>query len=84
MLALLTRTKTSPIAIDFGACSLRAAQLIEKKDGWHVYHWFNVETDPASAEPPAMDYATHLRMALGPGSFAGRTAAMMLASPDLE
>lgn len=84
MFGLLTRNKTSPIAFDFGACSLRAAQLVEKKDGWHVYHWFNVETDPASPEPPGMDYAAHLGMALGPGSFDGRTAAITLASPDLE
>ena len=84
MLALLTRNRTSPIAVDFGACSLRAVQMIRRADGWHVYHWFNVETDPVSAEPPPIDYAAHLKMALGPGAFAGRRAAITLAPPDLE
>ncbi len=84
MLALLTRNRTSPIAMDFGACSLRAVQLIRKSDGWHVYHWFNVEVDPVSADPPRIDYDAHLKMALGPGAFAGRQAAITLAPPDLE
>jgi type IV pilus assembly protein PilM len=84
MLGLLTSNRTSPIAIDFGACSLRAAQLVERKDGWHIYHWFNVEMDAISVDPPPLDYATHLKMALGPGSFKGRQAAIALAAPDLE
>jgi type IV pilus assembly protein PilM len=81
---LLTRNRTSPIAVDFGACSLRGAQLIRKAGGWHVYHWFNVETDPVSADPPRMDYGAHLKMAMGPGAFAGRRVAFTLAPPDLE
>jgi type IV pilus assembly protein PilM len=84
MLGLLTRNRTSPIAVDFGACSLRAAQLVKRGDRWHIYHWFNVELDPVSAEPPPIDYSLHLNAALGPGSFTGRRAAIALGAPDVE
>lgn len=84
MLGLLTGQKVSPIAVDFGACSLRAVQLVREGAAWRIYHWVNVEVEPTSTEPPDIDHGAHLRMALGPGAFTGTRAAIALAPPDIE
>lgn len=84
MLALLTRHRASLIAMDFGTCSLRAVQLLRKHDGYHVYHFINVEVEPASPDPPPVECQSHLKMAFGPGAFTGRQVAVALAPPDVE
>lgn len=84
MLGWLSANRVSPIAVDFGTCSLRAVQLVRRSDGWQVYHWINVEVDPASADPPPLDYAGHLAMAMGPGAFRGRRAAIAMTPPEVE
>lgn len=84
MIALWTRQKASLVALDVGTCSLRAVQLVRKTDGYHVYHWLNVETDPTSPDPPPVDVAGHLKVAFGPGAFKGRKVGLALAPPDVE
>jgi type IV pilus assembly protein PilM len=84
VLQLFRKRQPSVIGFEFGACSLRAAQLVHKQDGWHLYHWINVEVDPASADAPPLDHAPHVANVLGPATFSGRRAAIALSPPDVE
>lgn len=76
--------RTSVIALDMGACSLRGIQLVRAGRSWRVHHWLNLEFEPASAQPEPIDYAAHLEQAIGPGSFSGNRAAILLTPPDVE
>src|SRR5512140_42737 len=46
------RQRRSWVAVDRGACSLRAVQLVFGPDGPFVAHWVNVEA-PSSSQPAA-------------------------------
>lgn len=84
MLGLLTRDRTSVVGVDLGTCSLRAVQLLAGGSGWGSHHWVNIETEPATADPPPMDHAAHLQLAFGPGTFTGDRTALLLSPPDVE
>ncbi|MHC4441812.1 MAG: pilus assembly protein PilM [Planctomycetota bacterium] len=84
MVQLLTRTKTSLISIDLGACSLRAVQLRKKADHWHIHHWLNIEHEPSSKEIADFGHAGKLASALGPGTFSGQRTVLMLNPPEVE
>ncbi len=84
MLALGLGRRTSVIALEMGACSLRAVQLARAGGVWRVHHWLNLEVEPTAPQPPAMDYSALLKNALGPGSFTGSRAALLLSPPDVE
>ena len=50
--SVLTRTTTSVIGVDFGACSLRAVQLARRDERWHIHHWVNIENEPSLPDEP--------------------------------
>jgi len=84
VLQSLTRKRTSLIGVDFGSCSLRAAQLRGTADGWCVHHWVNIEIEPTTPDPPALEYEKELGLAFGPGTFSGRRAGLLLSPPDVD
>ena len=84
MVATMFRKKMSVIAMDFGACSLRAVQLKQAGRGWRVHHWVNIEKEPASEHPPIPNYEAELRMAFGMGTFSGHKTSLLLSPPEVE
>jgi len=81
---LLTRTKTSVVGIEFGACSLRAVQLRKTGNRWNIHHWLNMEHEPVDAKVPVLDYESELKLAFGPGTFSGYRTALALSPPEVE
>jgi type IV pilus assembly protein PilM len=84
MVATLFRKKMSVIAMDFGACTLRAVQLKQTGRGWRVHHWVNIEKEPVTEHPPIPNYEAELRMAFGIGTFSGQKTSMLLSPPEVE
>lgn len=84
MLKLLTRTTTSAVAVELGACSVRGIQLQKCAGEWRIHHWLNFESEPATAQHPEPDYRSVIRNAFGPGTFSGRSARLVLSPPDVE
>jgi len=82
--SVLSRTNTSVIGVDFGACSVRAVQLSRHGERWRLHHWVNIESEPTGAEPPAIDYREQVRMAFGPATFTGKRTALVLSPPSVE
>ncbi len=86
MLSRLT-SRTSLIAVDMGACALRAVQLIRRggrAGGWDIHHWINLEREPESAQPVTADLAERLELVFGPGGFTRTRCGLLLNPPDVE
>ncbi len=84
MTATLLQKATSAIAVDFGACSMRAVQLWREGRRWRIHHWLNAEREPAEAESPQPDYDAELKMACTPGGFNGSRSVLLLDPPHVE
>lgn len=84
MIGLLTKQRTSAIAIDAGACSFRAVQLRRDDRHWRIHHWVNIETEPDAPDAEPMRYVDALEPAFGAGTFHGREAMLLLGPPDVE
>lgn len=84
MVAALFRKKMSVIAMDFGACSLRAVQLKQTGKRWRVHHWVNIENEPTSETPSMPNYEAELKMAFGMGTYSGHKTALLLSPPEVE
>lgn len=86
-----------PIALDFGATTVRAIQLVSGRSGLRVQHWVSqplpssavrpsVEDEPDAKKPSAENAVpewTQTRLT-GMKAFAGREVVTALAPPDVE
>ncbi len=84
MLKLITRSRLTATAMDFGACSLRAVQLRNDHGQWRVHHWLNHEVDPPGIDPDPIPYTALLKRAYGLGGFAHHRTRLLIGPPDVE
>jgi Tfp pilus assembly PilM family ATPase len=83
------RQHKSWVAVDRGACSFRAIQLVFDEGGPRIAHWINVETPPGPAAQEAASDAGlgpsgPPALAAGLAQFGTRRAGLVVDSPDVD
>jgi type IV pilus assembly protein PilM len=83
------RQRQSWVAVDRGACSFRAAQLVLGPDGPRVCHWINVENPPKAGEREAAtannnDAGAASAVATAMEQFNTRRVGLVMGSPDVD
>lgn len=85
-LLLGTKSKTTPIGLDFGHAGARAVQMERHGEQWTVVRAIAVERTSASGgnAPQVDDYERMALACVRPGEFRGRRVTLGVCSPDVD